>query len=386
MVTLYKPTVEAIQEQARLAREQEEKRKQESGDILWGNIDEGSNVIRLLPPTNSRGVIAKKVVKHYFSETPFSEHGSCRCLTGTHPEVEGVRCPIHDVADKLLAQYPELNVSRWMKPGYSCMVQAIDRKEKDPSKLAARIYRLTPGVYNWVIMQMEELLQDGIDITDLQQGMDIKITKTVEKKKTKKGSRDYTKYTPTLWSVKGPSPLHEDQDVVQKILNSMKDLDEIWKYPDDEGIADLVKIAAEIQHYYMRKEAKAGAQIQVPAVQVVQPLAPQVVQQAPQPIQQQLPVQQPAPQPQVVQQAETPVVQAPPPQQQAVAAAPSSPTDKPPCFGGAAPRNQHPEYKEGVTVDDGSNDWMGYFDQSELCLMCPHEFECDDASKAKAAS
>jgi len=179
--------------------------------------------------------------------------------------------------------------------------------------------------------------------------------------------------------------------VKEKIVDSMYVLDDIWKYPSDEALAKTQKAAADIYSYYMKDAySHPGATVQVPGVPSAPPVqqtqvqgvvehAGQVVRQTVAdvaPVTQQQAVQSvqaPQPQTQVPQQPpQTEVVTVAPTQvaQQAVAVAASAvqsaPTDRPACFGGATPRK------------DGG---VGYSDESEECLMCPHELTCMDACK-----
>lgn len=406
-VQLYRPNLDIIRQQAQAAREQEQKRKEDK-EFKWGELEEGDNIIRLLPPTNSRGILWKLVAKHYFNKMGLKDLDSNICVAEMFSDVAGVQCATCNQGDRILAQMPQLEIKTWHKPGTSYYVQAVDRKDQKP---VARLYRLTPHIKNWLSMQMETLLIDNIDLTDVNTGLDIKITRTT--KKTKRGER--TEYTPTIWSPRGPTPISPDPAVAQAVLNSMVDPDEIWKYPSDETLADISKTAATIMSYYMKESYKQpGVHVQVPGMSTPQtPMAvaqPTPAQPAPavpynpviaQPVAAQapaapvvLPVAQPPaavaspPRPNIP--ASTPAAQVaqqivhlaagtPPnggltivPQQPvapgvAAGTRGASPTDKPICFGGAKPR------------PDGG---IGYNDGSEVCLMCPHELICMDTCKA----
>lgn len=390
-VQIFKPNLAIIKEQAQKAREYEQARKDQS-KFKWGELEVGDNIIRPLPPTNSRGILGKLVGKHYFNGTALSSIKSKTCVAVTNEEVENAVCPICSVGDRILSQYPQLELGRWHRPGSAYFIQAVDRKDTAPT---SKIYRLTPAVYNWLVLQVETLLENGVDLTDLNQGMDVKITKII--KQTKRGER--TEYDKTLWNLTGVTPITTDQDTLNKILESMQNLDDIWKYPDDEGIADLNKTASDILTHFTRQQYQhPGAAVQVPGTLTqsqVQPVVaavvtPQVVQQIPQaatPVQAQPAVAQPVAQVQVqpvaAQPALQPVAQDPAPvetplqvAQQAAASpqqlqpASSAPaTDVPACHGGKAPRQ------------DGG---VGYDDENETCLMCPHELTCMDACKGAA--
>lgn len=66
-----------------------------------------------------------------------------------------------------------------------------------------------------------------------------------------------------------------------------------------------------------------------------------------------------------------------------VAEACKSGTDRPPCFGGAALRSAH---WATCPANDGNNkepDGFGYCENVEMCLMCPHELSCVDATATR---
>lgn len=408
-VQIFKPNIDVIRQQAQQAREAEQRRKEDS-EFRWIDIVDGDNVFRLLPPTNSRGLILKRVANHYFRDTPFQGNlNKQRCLVETHDDVPGVTCPICEIGDRIKVMRPDIKIDRWHKPGISYYGQAIDRRDPTDTVPLARIVRVTPGVKNWIVQQVEQAWGQGIDITDFHQGLDINNVKG--EKQTKGGKR--TEYKPAIATLMGPTPLFSQlpagvtlEQAIGVVVESMYDLDQIWKFPDDEGIAGINKAASDIFSYY-QKEAyqQPGAQVQVPGTlasnppqavtpqtmpqaaqpqQVVQPQVaqpqPQVAQPAPQVAQPQPQAAQPQPQtPQQVASAAATIAQTPvqtqipqtQPAQQAPAATQSTgPTDRPVCWGGAAQR------------PDGGT---GYSDESEHCLMCPHELTCMDACSAGAA-
>lgn len=432
-VQIFKPNIELIRQQAQKAREAEKVRAEQNG-FRWIDITEGDNVFRLLPPTNSKGLFFKKVCNHYFNDTAFEgKIDKQRCITQTYEDMPGAQCPICDYGDRILAQRPDMKIRRWHSPGVAYYGQAISRQDDSPVPLA-RLVRITQGVKNWIDQQLEAAWDQGIDITDFSRGLDINVVRT--ERATKKG-RKMTEYKPAIASLMGPTPVLTTlpegvtlDGAIHQIVESMYDLEQIWQYPDDETLAGINKAASDIYSHYMREAySHPGATVQVPGTlstpNVVAP-ASTLVQELPQPqvmasaVQQQLPasppvqaqvvqqqVQQPValppanPQPQsVAAEAVTPqqVAQAavalaqaepqqialaqaepqPPVTQQAptttttppVSASPqTAPTDRPACWGGANPR------------DSGG---VGYDDEDENCLMCPHELTCMDACKAGA--
>ena len=375
-------------------------------------MQEGVNIFRVRPPTNSRGLIARRVGKHWFGDTSLAKlfEKPLQCLTATHADVEGVVCPIHAAGDRLLAQHPQLKLNRWLNEGNTYQVQ-VYMKEQGGEDVSgthqAGFLRLSGAVHNWLVMEMEDALKRGAWIADLEAGIDVKVTKTTKKVKGRGGKpRSQTNYEKSLWNLTGPTPLHVDPAVRELILGSMKNPDEIWKYPEDEKLAELNEASTKIINFYTKKVAEeqvgvggmvgivtpqtladtpaghllGGQQIDV-AKQTFGPVADgeeviegtvevhgQVVAQTtaivnPKPA---LPIaDQPAPQvvqPQVAQ--PTPVQQGSEP----------TPQDRPACFGGAVSRN------------DGVDPEIGYNEEAEVCLMCKYELSCMDTCANKGAA
>lgn len=422
MVQIYKPNVDMIRQQAQAAKEQEQNRS--GGDFRWGNWEIGENILRVLPPTNSRGLFGKQVGKHYFNNTPLASvvESAITCLIATFPDHPNVFCSVCQAGDRILQSYPGVKIGRWHKPGVKWYVQGLNRMPKQTAQgpvldLLASIYGFTSALYNWYIQQFESVLkQYQIDISDLKAGIDIKVVHSIEKRKGK-GQGEFKKYEPTLWNMTGPGPVFNDEQKIQNLMNSMYDLDEIWKFPNDEMLDGMRKAGTDIIHHYTKKQYENNPQsVQVPGLgmQIQQPMMqpppatmqqavqmPQQVQQMPaqvvQPqstmptaqVQQAMPnpvtvaaaaVAQVLPSPQVmpvaqvsqvpltqVQPAQTmPATQVQQPTMQQVPVPTTTPqvgapTDRPACWGGANPR------------PDGGR---FYSSDSEVCLMCPHEMTC----------
>lgn len=400
-VTFYKPDVDVLKAQAEAARKASEEKKR-GNDLLWARWATGDNILRLLPSTNTRGELGKKVSKHKFSD-------AMQKITGVKDvicvlEMFGQTCKIHDTADKLAAMNPTLDLDRWAAPTTHWFMPGYPRDDAD-HPASSLLYRFTPTMRNWVVITQEQILiKHGIDITSLDKGLDIKVSMSEAKSK---GGKGFIKYDCSIWSPTGPCPLHSDPAFSQAIIDSVQDVDLIWKIPDDEKHGEILAVAAKIESFYMRKlsahnaPATNGAVWTPPVSQAAtspSPAAASAVTHSPQVAPQSVPTPPqidfsgygfssqvesnvvPLPQPpsipksqlhSVPQQAVTPVAISP------HAVPPRSPIDKPQCFGGAAPRNDAAKAKE---PDTG----IGYCPDSEVCLLCKFELSCMELCAQKA--
>ena len=388
MVTLYKPNLENMKTEVEQTREVEKKKALLRGGLVFGDItEEGPNLMRVLPPTNSRGVLGKKVFKHQYRYAGANirnllGHDNDLCVAFTHPD-SGITCKICETGSEILADFPQLKLNSWLLPKERDWIQAFDRV--DTSYIGAKVYGITPAVYAWLQANVEEAMRSDppVDPTDLQAGLDLKIDKHVSK--TQKGSNSFTsvKYSPSFWTIHGPTPLHKDPAVVEQVIKSMKNLDDYWKIPDDEGLAAIHKAAADLKHYYMSMAASQSVQVPdnivtgaLASVSSPKPQEPPK-QVAAEPVQHSFSletevtkgtVEGPSGQIVATTQAAASAPSTPPPAMFSQGAEPT-PTDRPACFAGKAPR------------EDGG---MGYDPDSESCLMCKYELQCMEKCKGAA--
>lgn len=372
----------------REAQRIEEKAQQRGkfADLEYYPWSQGLNHLRLLPPTKGNPPFLSKIVYQHFGILLDKPKSPITCYELSYPESQ-FRCPACIVLHEL--QNLQVDVSRF-RPRGKAKTNCVDRRHPEWEVMIAE---LPMKVYNWVISQMATQM---IDVTDPHQGVDIMVTMSGEGL-----DRDYV----TSFPATGRSPLSQDSGQLQKWMDSLYELDKIYKSPDwnsEDGKKEALRIATEAERFKNARLGRVmvGAQqhlpMQQPQPQQFTPAQPQFQQpyappappvapqpQAPAPPQYQAPA--PAPSPQVVTasavmqpvaqpQYQQPQPQYPPQPQYQPPPAPAQPVQpalnlvdsKPPCFGRAKA--------------DQSVEWQGfkggYQEGLPRCMLCKFELEC----------
>lgn len=226
-----------------LDRIEHEPKKKRRGGVNYHKWHEGDNIVRIGPPWSAKGQIAKKKISH-FNLPPDMDNLPCMF---NWPEKFDF-CYICDVIEKLHKQYPGLIDLGRQEPQDNFQCNLLDREEEN---LGFQVGNLNPRLHNWVMHQIGDR-RIG-DITDVMEGFDIKVTKTV----TKKRGKENTRYSETL--MPRPCTLHEDEAVMEVWLDAMNDLDAINEPPDDAFLADIQTVASAMYKYYVGKNSRHSA-------------------------------------------------------------------------------------------------------------------------------
>ena len=236
---IHKVNLDAIKEEA-------EKVKRESksgsfGDLVYFKFSKGDNLVRIFPPYNMKGLIGKRRIQH-FSCPP--DNDVLFCLKSWEDDFDS--CPVCDEIERLYEKYPGVIDLGRQQSVSSYVVNLIDVNEIDRG---VQIGTFNPSLYNWVLQQILDA-QIG-DITDPEKGLNLKVSKEVKKGK---GGKEYTRYNKTLMPDR--CPIHEDQEIVDMLIESMIDLDQVYSAPDEELLAELESKARLFGKYYDRKLGK----------------------------------------------------------------------------------------------------------------------------------
>lgn len=331
----------------------------DTGGINWlKKFDEGETIARLLPPYNARGRLFCKVVKHW-SLPP--ENAILLCLDAMWPE-ESMQCPTCIALDRIQSKFPKLDLWR-QSPSVQYNGNIIIRGREDEGVFTPNF---TEYMYNWIMREMRKP-QVG-DVTDIEKGFDLSITKTMKPDKNGKKRTSYS----LSWCPR-PVPLSDDDEKIALWLSSLPDLDKIYQVPSDEYIEKSSKIAnAMFAHYVTRYGGNQSTSY--PPTQQVQTV-PSTVQQS-YPTQQ----MQSSPQQSVQQQQmqTTPAQQVQSHPSQPLSA--TDPTAYPPCFAGL----DNPEpHAAGPGVDEVAVGTIGMSEYLQKCLVCPYDVECEDHARSK---
>jgi len=233
---LHKPNMDHVHREAERARQASAGRSDR--DIKHYEWKSGENVMRILPPWGARGLIAKPILTH-FNIPPKDE--ITKCLLTWPDKFE--KCPICMRIEKILKALPALDLGR-QEATTHYYANVIDREDEGEG---VQLVRFTPGIYNWLMLQMDNP-KIG-DLTDVEEGYDITITKSEKKRKGGKGS--FTQYSNSF--LPKPCPLHEDQEKVDEWIGQMYNIDRVYGPFDDEQIAEMAGLAGKMFNYYVRK-------------------------------------------------------------------------------------------------------------------------------------
>lgn len=231
-ITVHKPNLEVISQEAKRIRLE----GGGSGEIKRFDFKEGKNTIRLLPPWSVKGLLFKKFMTH-FSIKP--ENSIFNCLSTWPDKYDS--CFVCESLDKVQALFPDLDLWR-QRATVNYHSNVIDRADEDKG---VQIARITPGVYNWIMLQMDN--PEVGDLSDYESAFDIVVTKTVEKK----GNQKRTTYK--CDRAVNRTALHEDEDIVASWLTSIYDLDRIVAPPKDEILSEMKGASSRMLTYYQRK-------------------------------------------------------------------------------------------------------------------------------------
>jgi hypothetical protein len=211
-----------------------EAEKAKGGDLAFYEWVMGDNELRLGPPYNEKGRLFLPVITHFEIPPDKQVH---KCL-----ETWGLdSCPICAVIEELYAEITEIDLGR-QTGSLSYYSNVIDRGDDAIWKTC----RFTSKVYNWIMSQIDHP-KIG-DIFDPDTGFDLNIRKA--KKKGKKGG-SYVDYTPGL--LPDRTPLDDDSDYIDTLLENLPDLDSVFSEPDANIIREMEGAAKRMKTYYLRR-------------------------------------------------------------------------------------------------------------------------------------
>lgn len=206
--------------------------------ITWWDFPAGLSVLRIMPPWDPTGRVALPVHTHRIefqgSQMKYKKY-NWTCVNATF----GKQCKICDGLAEIQAQGVDTdNWGPWSKkyyfnaliihdPIYHKQVTQEGKKPEDVPAVAPGTHVLVKApktVYDWIVAQITNPMVG--DITDIQNGIDIYVTK--------EGSGLDTKYRPTL-SPNGRQPVPQEYlDKIEGLYNP----DEIFGEGFDDALVD----------------------------------------------------------------------------------------------------------------------------------------------------
>lgn len=221
-------------------------------------VTAGTHVVRVLPPYSSEGLLGVKTWDIWNVPDPEKPGESTKhvCVEMTFPE-RGVRCPIIEVMQRYQGAGLDAFFEK-LKPSPNAYMNVLVRSTVN---INLEKYPVDPMLAT--IMQTQHLTLDFVyskcmdadygNITDPMSGRDLKLTKQVKNQKT-----SYEREVkPSV------SPLFADQQQIQMALDSMYNLSEIYKFPDDRIFGRIIK-SAQLLEDKIKYLLSASAPPQVP--------------------------------------------------------------------------------------------------------------------------
>lgn len=192
--------------------------------VKWYNLPAtGELRVRFLPPVGDNPVPGKIVHKHYNmpSHKGLGDNSNITCF-----KTYDMECPICEVLDEYRDRLGPQQMKEFSASLAFFNVLILGQKDADPETV--HVLKTSEYNYEWMLQQLVNV--EVGDITDPEDGANVTF-----KRKKDKGPFD------RIISRK-PSPISATPEGIQTILDSMYDLDAIWKDPDD----SYVNIAREI--------------------------------------------------------------------------------------------------------------------------------------------
>lgn len=345
-----------------------------SDGIRWYRLGQGTTILRILPPWSARGLIALTVYNHrieYMEPGSRFTKYSWVCLNRTF----GKRCNICEGLNSYHLDTEEYGANERVFYANALVIQDPEygRKSDATAPWTHVLIKLPKTVHDWVISQITNPAVG--DITDVESGIDIMVTKT--------GSGLDTRYSTTL-SPNGRTAIPDT------VLNSLElyDLDSIFGTGfEDKRIEDMLGAISQSNANLSAAVPQYQAQMN-PNIPYQQPIYPQApAYQVPQVPTYPIPQAPVSPSPQTPYQA-NPTPAASPYQVSNTPSFPSVPTSPygavvqqpaavPPV---APPMEQAPVQSQAPAQNLPK--CFGHYDISNpTCVVCPKEIECSKSSK-----
>lgn len=210
------------------------------GKIPYFKWEVGDNVVRILPPYSAKGLVFKKRIQH-FNLPPEGDIAFCLRTWDSFDS-----CFICDKIAELHSQFPGVIDTGRQDAVDSYLCNLIDRANE---AAGPQIGSFSARQYNWVMQQLNDR-RIG-DITDVDEGFDIKVTKTV----TRKRNRDTTRYVETL--MPRPCTLHDNPEIAEAWVSKIWDLDKVVKEPDDEWLLGIKASANALYKSFSSRQTRS---------------------------------------------------------------------------------------------------------------------------------
>ncbi len=224
------------------AKELKKQLQDEANRMPTWSPKEGRYVVRFLPPWSEAGEVGYKARWHW--NLPI-EPANMPC-----PHTVERECELCDYIKELRVRKHPKAQEMFAKRRIFYNIILREEEDKGPQLYASGIQ-----VYEAVLAYLYD--DEWGDITDIKTGRDMILERTGQ------GKED-TRYN--LLPAPNPSPLHADQQTVDKWLSEIQNLDTALSYPED---ADVLKIVAGVKQSIQLPNTQEMKQLDQPATSKV---------------------------------------------------------------------------------------------------------------------
>ena len=203
---------------------------------FWKPIKYGKYVARFLPPYASDGLFYKETAQHKVGDN----YLFC-------PKVEGDSCPICEKYKQLydIGTDDAIALAKEIKPRKQYLYNIIVREElgkKTEDQTHVFVYMSGKLLYDTLMDYFFD--EDYGDLTDVENGYDF----VIDKEQGDMGFPSYKKSKPR----RNPSPLAEDEDVIEQVLNNIRNLDKEVDYKEYDELKEI------LDHFLTAEKADAA--------------------------------------------------------------------------------------------------------------------------------
>ena len=221
-------------------KEAMEKSKQGGGFRFWKPQKYGKYTVRFLPQQNADGFFYKEAAQHKVGDNYFF------C-----PKVEGDDCPVCETYRKLwdVGTDAAKELAREIKPRKQYLYNIIVKDENgQPSENPTKIETYMSGKKLYDKLMDYFFDPDYGDLTDVEEGFDFVINK-------EQGAQGFPNYDNSRPRPKA-TPLHDDEDIIEEILENVKDLDKEIQYKSYEEMDKALKHFMENEKDFVMDSSK----------------------------------------------------------------------------------------------------------------------------------
>ena len=226
--------VEKTDKASSLEKLKEAYNKRDSGGsgVRWWRPEWGDNVIRILPEIEQDDVFYFETATHYIDNERYY------CLSFKTDEETGkkMKCPICEARRRLFRSGDEdlAAIAKEFKPKLQYLMNIVEVKKQSDETPQVKVWGAGVKIWKKIV---KDMLDDDLLITDVEEGYDFKVIKD-EGAKTEKGT--FPNYDASKIARRA-SPLSEDEEEIEAILDQRYVLSDIPKFDSYESLETMIE-------------------------------------------------------------------------------------------------------------------------------------------------